>query len=108
MAAELGATPSQVKWWATRTANVRSLVLLNLKSMEMNDTNAIYQLTAEEMHGFQLGNPAIAPYRVELDLFDRNDRRYQIIINGKDEQRPVLTQAEINAMVASFRPIPHS
>jgi hypothetical protein len=55
-----------------------------------------------------LGNPAIAPYSVELDLFDRNDRRYKIIIIGKDKKRPVLTQADINAMVASFRPIPHS
>ncbi len=108
MAAELAATPAMVRWWATPTENARCITLLNLKSVEMHESNAIYMQSSEEMHGFQFGNPAVAPYRVELDLFDRNDRRYQILIAGKDLTRQALTQAEINAMVASLRPIPHS
>jgi hypothetical protein len=60
------------------------------------------------MHGFQIGDPALSPYKVVLDLYDRSDRRYQILIVGKDLTHQVITQAEINGMVASLRPIPHS
>jgi hypothetical protein len=108
MAAELATKPSQVKWWGSRNENVRSLLLLNLKSMELHHLNAIYPIASQELHGFQLGNPAVAPYKVEIDLFDREDRRYQILIHGRDGRGPILTQPEINAMVASLQPIPHS
>lgn len=108
MAAELAATPAQGKWWAGPRQNARNFVLLGLKSMEMMDANAIYGISNEEMHGFQLGNPALAPYKVELDLFDRGDRRYKIILTQRDRIGPILTQAEVNAIVASIHPIPHS
>jgi hypothetical protein len=108
VAAELSASPSQVKWWSTRTAKARALVLLNLKSMEMLDSKVIYPQSSEEMHGFQFGNPALPPYKVELDLYDRNDRRYRLWVAGKNLNHPILTQAELNAMVASLKPIPHS
>ncbi len=109
MVAELAAAPSQVKWWSTLTAKAKSLILLNLKSMEvLESTTRIYPQSSEEMHGFQMGDPALPPYKVQLLLYDRNDRRYQIWIVGKDLTRPVITQAEINGMVATLRPIPHS
>jgi hypothetical protein len=107
MAEELTATPSQVKWWTIRTENIRSFELLTHKSIEIRDSSSIYLLASEAMHGFQFGNPAVAPYKVELDLFDRNDQRYQIMISGKDEQHPFVSQPEINAIIASLRPIPH-
>jgi hypothetical protein len=108
MAAEMAATSDQVKWWRTPGQNARSSTLLAMKNLVVLHLAPIYSIASDEMHGFQFGNPAIAPYTVELDLFDRNDRRYQIIINGRGGHSPVLTQPEINAMVASFRPIPHS
>jgi hypothetical protein len=108
MAAEVAATSDQVKWWRTPRQNARSSVLLARKDLVVLDLAPIYSIASDAMHGFQLGNPAVSPYKVELDLFDQNDRRYQIMISGKDGQPPVLTQPEINAMVASFRPIPHS
>ncbi len=86
MASELATSPSHVKWWASKTSNVKSVVLLNLKTTEILDSNAIYQLSNNEMHGFQFGNPAVVPYRIELNLFDRNDRRYHIIISSRDKQ----------------------
>jgi len=109
MAAELAAAPSQVKWWSTLTMKARSLTLLNLKSMEVLESiTRIYPQSSGEMHGFQMGDPALPPYKVELYLYDRNDRRYQIWIVGKELTHQVITQAEINGMVASLRPIPHS
>ena len=76
--------------------------------MEMRDSNAIYRIDADELHGFQFGNPASAPYGIELQLFDRNDRRYDIVISRRSQNTPFLTQPEVNAIVASIRPIPHS
>jgi len=109
MAAEMAVTPSEIKWWNPPGANARCLVLLNLKAMEIHGiSNAIYRRSSEEMRGFQFGNPSVAPYQVELNLFDRNDRRYKIIITGKKPAGQAITQAEINAMVASLRSIPHS
>jgi hypothetical protein len=108
LAAELEATPAHVKWWATPRENTRSMVLLGLKSMEANEANAIYKASNDEMHGFQIGNPAVAPFRVRLVLFDRNDRRYEVWINVHEGRVPVLSQAEVNGIVASIRPIPHS
>lgn len=108
MAATLAATPAQVKWWAPRSENVRIMVLLGHKSMEMLDFGAVYKISSDEVRGFQFGNPAVAPYKVTLDLYDVNNRRYQIMITDHDPHGPFLSQGEVNAIVASFRPIPHS
>jgi len=48
----------------------------------------------------------VEPHRVTLDIFDVNNRRYQLVIASSNRQ--LITQADINAIVASFRPIPHS
>jgi hypothetical protein len=108
-AAEMAATPEQIKWWAAPGSNIKDSILLNLKWIEISPyLTAIYLQSSDEMHGFQFGSPAIAPFKVGLELFDRNDRRYEIIIAGKDPTHPIISQEEINAMVASLRPIPHS
>jgi hypothetical protein len=109
MAEEMAATPSQIKWWNLPRANVRCMILLNLKVLEIHGSSkAIYRQSSEEMHGFQFGDPAAAPYMVELDLFDRHDRRYKILLIAKNPVARVITQAQINAIVASLRPIPHN
>jgi len=108
MAAEMAVTSSQMKWWAWPQQNDRVFILLGLKSMEMRDANAIYEIGTDEMHGFQFGNPALSPYKVVLQLFDRNGRRYEIMISRSTPGVPIPTQAEVNAIVASIQPIPHS
>jgi len=44
MAAEMAVTSSQMKWWAWPQQNDRVFILLGLKSMEMRDANAIYEI----------------------------------------------------------------
>jgi hypothetical protein len=109
LAAELSAKPSDVHWWTSRERNIRSSVLLNIKAseLELAHANAIFWQGNAEMRGFQFGNPAVAPFRVELVFFDRADRRYQVELNGPDPPRQFLTQAEVNAIVASMKPIPY-
>jgi hypothetical protein len=106
MSAEANATPAEVKWWAMRAHNVRSLILLMNKSMNVSEVNAIHSVRSNVMRGFQYGDPDVPPYFVQLDLFDESDNHYKIIITGKREGRSVITQAQINALVASFRVLP--
>jgi len=104
----IAVAPANSNWWATFTQSSRRTVLLKLKLIEMHDAKAIYQINANELHGFQFGNPAVAPYEVWLVLFDRNDRRYEISLHRKENNAPFVSQAEVNAIVASIRPVPHS
>jgi hypothetical protein len=106
MAAEVQALPADVKWWAGRSRNVRSLILLIDKSLDLRDATAIHEVHSSVVRGFQFGDPDVPPYRVNLDLFDATDRHYRIWITGTDKSRPCITQAQINGLVASFRALP--
>jgi hypothetical protein len=108
MAAEMWTKPEQVKWWNPPTQNARYSILLSMKSMELGDDGAVYAVNFGQVRGFQEGNPAVPPYRVHLDLFDAADHHYEIQIAVQNDSRSVLTQAQVNAMVASLRPIPQS
>jgi hypothetical protein len=104
-AAVMNAKPEQVKWWKTRGENAKYATLLLMKSsFEVECHGAIYAIDSGEIHGFQQGNPSVAPYCVKLDLFDAGDHHFQIRIDQYPVRGPVVTQAEVNAMVASLRP----
>jgi hypothetical protein len=80
------------------------LVLLVNKTVGMLDYHDIYTIEAGGMRGFQLGDPAKPPYRVQLHLYDEADRHIRIDIGALGPEGYPLTQAELNAMVASIRP----
>jgi len=73
------------------------------KATNVSNATAIHSIHSNAIRGFQYGDQDVSPYFVQLDLFDQNDRHYKIIITGKKENRQVITQAQINALVASFR-----
>jgi hypothetical protein len=108
MAAEMAATPDQVKWWRKPSQNEANSFLLESKSMLLGNLRSIYVVNVNGFHGFQEGNPEVAPYGVRLDLFDSNDLHYQFRIVAKDSLKPILTQPQLNAIVASLKPIRHS
>jgi len=107
MAAAMATTQADPHWWAAPKENRRRDVLLTLKSEEMRDANAVYEISGNGLRGYQLGNPAAAPYDVRLVLFDRKDRRYAVLLHRSEKNAPFVTQSEVNAIVASIRPIPH-
>ena len=112
MQAAMSATPGQVNWWRLRTLeNKRVEFLLLIKSLVLFASphsltlDPIYPISAGAFRGFQIGNPDLAPYEAHLDLFDGTDRRFALDVSGQEGHGRVLTQAEINAMVASMKPI---
>jgi hypothetical protein len=108
LAAEMATTPDQVKWWRSPYQNEARSFLLEMKSLTLTDMRVIYLVNIGGWHGFQEGNPAVPPYRVRLDLFDLADYHYELVISAKGDGRPAFSQAEINALVASLKPIPHN
>jgi hypothetical protein len=106
LAAELNATPSQIHWWSSRATKARSIFLLTMKSIAILDWRAIYLQSSSGMRGFQFSNPGRSPDIIELELFDRNQRRYRIWILKKKANHTFITQTEVNALVASIKSFP--
>ena len=113
MQAAMLVTPEQVKWWKFRSSqNRRAALLLLLKFVAITESDTghlfairpIYTIASGEFRGFQLGNPDVPPYEARIDLFDHADRHLAFDIQGGDGHGQVLTQEEINAIVASIRP----
>jgi hypothetical protein len=106
-------TPEQVKWWRFRSSqNEKAALLLLLKFVSLTESSPLHTLTIRpiytivsgEFRGFQFGNPDIPLYDTRIDLFDGADRHLAFDIGGLEGHGQVLTQEEINAMVASIRP----
>jgi len=110
MSAELQATPSALHWWSP-LRNARTMDLLSLKSFEFKTVEGemlrggVYVQQSGELRGYQLGDPAVSPYSVDLKLYDHEDRLYRVSIAGSQENHQIITQSQINAIVASLQPI---
>ncbi len=103
MKAEMEVTPDALKWWRSRSRNEAASFLLELKALKLGNARAIYTVGFGELRGFQEGDPQFAPYRVRLDLYDANDLHYEILISQTKGSSPAISQAEINAMIASIQ-----
>jgi hypothetical protein len=106
-------TPDQVKWWRFRSSQneradslllAKFLIVENSFPIQALTSSSIYSISAGEMRGFQFGDPTTPPYEVHLDLFDKSDRHLALDIVAAREHAQVLTQEEINAIVASIHP----
>jgi hypothetical protein len=115
MQAAMSTTPDQVKWWRFCSAqNERAQLLLEIKSYVLmacsphleSAPSPVYFITVDDFRGFQCGNPDVAPYDVNIELFDGADRRFALNIAGQQGHKQILTQEELNAIVASIRPSP--
>jgi hypothetical protein len=113
MQAAMLVTPEQVKWWRFRSSqNERAELLLLVKFLVLTESSSahaftirpIYTIASGEFRGYQLGNPDVPPYDTHINLFDGADRHLAFDIWGLEGHGQVLTQEEINAMVASIRP----
>ena len=103
--AALAERPEQVKWWKTPNQNAMDFDLLLMKETQtqLMEHGILYAVSFNEVRGFQQGNPSIAPYNVRLDLFDSVGQHYEIKITPR--RAGAISQEEINAMMASLRPV---
>jgi hypothetical protein len=100
--AVLSVNPNQMKWWQSPSSKRKMMtqVVEKLLFLEpFTDTDKLYSLHFGEMRGFQQGDP---PYKVTLNLYDAEDHHYKIFIDQQKNTSPPITQAQINALVASM------
>ena len=110
--AALSATPQSVTWWRFRfSQNRRAAALLMMKFFVLTYAShaskfrgPIFEISSREMRGFQFGDPDTPPYEAHLDVFDGSNRHFVIDAEGAEGHGRILTQEEINAVVASIRP----
>jgi hypothetical protein len=105
-------TPEQVKWWRLRSSqNKKAELLLLLKFVALTEYSPMHSLTKRPIYtiapgkfrGFQFGDPDKPPYDTHIDLFDGASHHFAFDISGLEGHGQVLTQEEINAMVASIQ-----
>jgi hypothetical protein len=115
MQAAMNATPDRVKWWRLRNAAnqrdecllvTKSLALTFIPSFHASAMRPIYTIASGKIRGFQIGNPEVPPYDARLDWFDAMDHHFTLDITGPQRHGPILTQPELNAMIASIQPTP--
>lgn len=113
MQAAMSETSEEVKWWRFRSSqnqraelllSTKFLVLLNPFSLHDGAIHPIYSIVFGEFRGFQVGSPNVSPYDAHIDLFDKNDRHLVFDITGTQGHGQVLTQKDINSVMASIRP----
>ena len=100
MSAEMQETASEIGLLQPRKKNLRAMLLLMLKPTYK--ATAVYQIAEGRMRGFQVGDPK-AREMVRLLLFDEKDREFDLWIRGP-KTGEVLTQEQVNGVVASVRP----
>lgn len=101
-AAAMATTPRDAAWWRTPGENQRVLVLLSRKLFATAEPSAIYNVSGPAMRGFQFESKLMPHKLVQLKLFDSADRELDIRIFNGIGDRPTLTQAQINSMIASI------
>lgn len=105
MAAAMATTPLDAAWWKAPRENQRVLALLSCKLFAATEPSAIYNVSGPAMRGFQFESRLAHGKLVQLSLFDSADRHLDIQIFNGIGDKPTLTQAQINAMVASIQPV---
>jgi hypothetical protein len=104
MTAEMNSTPEDVKWWKLPAQNASPMTLAEFKAIHLHKYGKIYAVSFGRMRGFQEGAPDVSPYKIELNLFDHDDRQYEITILGEEGKPAPLTQTQLNSMIASIQP----
>jgi hypothetical protein len=111
--AAMWTTPEHAKWWKFHTLEnerveylllTKFSILANSTSLHAFTLGPIYAISAGGFRGFQIGDPEVPPYEAHVDLFDGSDRHLALDVSGPKRHAQVLSQAEINAIVASIRP----
>lgn len=95
----LASTGSDVGFFHTDKANFRA-IMMGVEKVSL--ASGFYKVAAGEMRGFQEGEPS-RDKLIKLVLFDSQDREVEILLTRPADG--VLTQEQINAVIASVHPL---
>jgi len=84
---------------------VTNLVLLSMKQIEMyRVAGQVYSFETNAFRGYQKGDP-LQDTVVTIETFDAQDYKIQLLIGAKPKTSLKPTQADINRILYSFRPV---
>lgn len=101
----LNLTPGDLRIFSSRQTMVGNSVLLMLKQIQMSKIKGrVYYFQTESFRGFQEGDP-IHDDIVTIQAFDAQDHKIELLIGAKPNTGQKPTQADINRVLYSFRPL---
>jgi hypothetical protein len=101
----LNVTPGDLHVFSSRQKMVGNSVLLNMKQLEISRIKGrIYSFQTSSFRGFQKGDP-IHDDAVTIEAFDAQDHKIELLIGAKPSTGTKPTQADINRILHSFRPL---
>lgn len=104
-------TPEKMNRWAIRpSVHYRESMLLTIKSTSLlwSADSGIFNIHNQDYKGFQQGSTQARPNAIVVDLYSDDDG-IEFIFNQKDYQdRPGVSQAEINRVVQSVHKVRRS
>jgi hypothetical protein len=101
----LNVTPGDLRVFSSRQKMVANSVLLMFKQIEISRVKGrVYSFQTDSFRGFQEGDP-LQDDIVTIQAFDAQDHKIQLFIGAKPDASPKPTQADINRILCSFRPV---
>jgi hypothetical protein len=101
----LNVTPGDLRIFSSRQKMVGNSVLLRIKQIDLpRIKHGVYSFQTNSFRGFQKGDP-LRDRMVIIEAFDAQDHKIQLWIGAKPDASPKPTQADINRILYSFRPI---
>jgi hypothetical protein len=102
----LYSTPRDLRLFSSPRETVAQSVLLTLKPMSvMTAKSGLYSFQSRWLRGFEEGKPGQAN-PVAIDAFDEKDREIDILIGTQLHTNGTVSQADINRVLFSLRPVP--
>jgi hypothetical protein len=101
----LKVTPGDLRVFSSRQKMVRNSVLLRIKQIDLpRIKHGVYSFQTNSFRGFQKGDP-LRDGVVIIEAFDAQDHKIPLWIGAKPDASPKPTQADINRILYSFRPV---
>jgi hypothetical protein len=101
----LNVTPADLRIFSSRQKMVGNSILLRFKQIEISRVKGhVYSFQTESFRGFQEGDPQL-DRMVIINAFDVQDHKVQLLVGAKPGTNPMPTQADINRILYSFRPV---
>jgi hypothetical protein len=101
----LNVTPGDLRIFSSRQKMVGNSILLKFKEIQISRVKGrVYSFQAESFRGFQKGDP-LHDDIVTIEAFDAQDHKIELLIGAKPNTSPRPTQADINRILYSLRPV---
>lgn len=100
----LNATPADLSPWMESGQSISFGLVLMIKAISsVGGDTGLFSVSSNDWKGFQFDDPARAPRRITLELYDKNDKHVEVLIAHQPDMKNLPTQADVNRIVQTLR-----